>query len=82
MIPKSTTEITEVRARHQGYRIVLEPGPNNWSAFSPDIPGCIATGPDLQATLTNFIDAMRFHFEGLAADGKPIPLPRQHNPHS
>ena len=55
------------------YVIILEPGPNNWSAFSPNVPGCVATGQDAKETLAEFLDALDFHLEGLRAAGYPRP---------
>ena len=55
------------------YVIILEPGPNNWSAFSPNVPGCVATGQSAKETLAEFLDALDFHLEGLREDGEPLP---------
>jgi len=57
----------------QRYLIVIEPTSTGFSAYSPDLPGCIATGtsrPDVERTMR---DAIAFHLEGLRADGQPIP---------
>lgn len=55
------------------YVIILEPGPNNWSAFSPNVPGCVATGQTAKETLAEFLDALDFHLEGLREEGDPLP---------
>ena len=55
------------------YVIILEPGPNNWGAFSPNVPGCVSTGQTAEETLSNFLEALEFHLEGLQEDGDPIP---------
>ena len=55
------------------YVIILEPGPNNWGAFSPNVPGCVATGQTPQETLSEFLDALDFHLEGLRQDGDAVP---------
>ena len=55
------------------YVIILEPGPNNWGAFSPNVPGCVATGQTPQETLSQFLEALDFHLESLQLDGDPIP---------
>lgn len=55
------------------YVIILEPGPTNWSAFSPNVPGCAATGQSAQETLAEFLDALDFHLEGLREEGEPLP---------
>ena len=55
------------------YAIILLPGPNNWGAFSPNVPGCVSTGQTAEETLSNFLEALEFHLEGLQEDGDPIP---------
>ncbi len=57
------------------YWVILERTENNWSAYSPDAPGCVATGLTRGETLHNFEEALALHFEGLAEDGLPIPEP-------
>lgn len=55
------------------YAIILLPGPNNWGAFSPNVPGCVSTGQTAEETLSNFLEALEFHLESLQEDGDPIP---------
>ncbi len=57
------------------YLVIYEPGERNWSAFSPDVPGCIATGKDRKETEQNFQEALTLHLELLAGDGDEIPQP-------
>ena len=57
------------------YAVVIEKANNNYSAYVPDLPGCIATGPTVEATETEIRAAIRFHIEGLKADGLPVPAP-------
>lgn len=57
------------------YAIVVEWADGNYSAYSPDVPGCIATGATVEETKRNMIEALEFHIEGLRADGDPIPEP-------
>lgn len=57
------------------YVVIYEHTENNWSAYSPDVPGCMATGKTRAEVETNFADALQFHFEGLKAEGLPIPEP-------
>lgn len=57
-----------------GYRVVIEKAKNNYSAYSPDVPGCIATGKTRQETEKRMREAIQFHIEGLLKDGLPIPL--------
>ncbi len=61
-------------ARKQ-YVVVLEEGPNNWSAYVPDVWGCVATGKTREEVTRNIQEALEFHFEGLHEDGDPIPAP-------
>jgi predicted RNase H-like HicB family nuclease len=58
------------------YLILIEGGPpSNYSAWSPDLPGCAATGDTLEEVETEMRAAIAFHLEGLAQDGDPIPEP-------
>lgn len=59
----------------RGYLIVVEKTPHNYSAYSPDLPGCVSTGKTVDDVLANMRDAIVFHLEGLRADGEPIPPP-------
>ena len=57
------------------YAVVIEKAEANYSAYAPDLPGCVATG-DIVADVENEIrEAIRFHIEGLQADGVVIPEP-------
>lgn len=56
------------------YLVVMEKGLNNYSAYSPDLPGCIATGKTVEKTLTEMRDAMSFHIEGMIEKGSEIPV--------
>ncbi|MEP9388215.1 type II toxin-antitoxin system HicB family antitoxin [Mesorhizobium sp. KR9-304] len=57
------------------YAVVIEKAGNNYSAYVPDLPGCIATGATVAETETEIRDAIRFHIEGLREDGLPVPTP-------
>ena len=59
----------------QRYLIIIEPTPTGFSAYSPDLPGCIATGASTAAVEANMRDAIAFHLDGLRADGHPVPPP-------
>ena len=58
------------------YLIVIERAGDNYSAYSPDIPGCIATGKTVAETEQAMREAIQFHIEGLIEDGEPIPEPQ------
>ena len=57
------------------YLVIFEKAGENYSAYSPDIPGCIATGKTRQEVEKNIREAISFHIEGLTKDGMPIPEP-------
>lgn len=57
------------------YAVVIEQAGGNFSAYVPDLPGCVATGPTVASVETEIRDAIRFHIEGLKADGLDIPRP-------
>ena len=58
------------------YAIVIEKAENNYSAYVPDLPGCIATGDSLEEVEVEIREAIEFHLEGLRQDGVPIPPPQ------
>jgi predicted RNase H-like HicB family nuclease len=55
------------------YAIVIEKADGNYSAYVPDLPGCIATGDSVAAVESEIRDAIRFHIDGLKEDGLPVP---------
>lgn len=57
------------------YLIIIEQQENNYSAYCPDVDGCIATGKTPDDARKNFLEALAFHFEGLKEDKLPIPQP-------
>ena len=57
------------------YAIVIEKAEANYSAYVPDLPGCIATGASIQEVEAEIREAIEFHIEGLREDGSLIPLP-------
>jgi len=57
------------------YAIVIEKTAENYSAFVPDLPGCIATAATVAGVETEIREAIRFHIEGMKADGLEVPLP-------
>ena len=57
------------------YAIVIEKGERNYSAYVPDLPGCVATGATLDEVKSKIRDAIEFHLEGMREDGEAIPLP-------
>ena len=57
------------------YAIVIEKADGNYSAYVPDLPGCVATGETVAAVEGEIRDAVRFHIDGLKQDGLPVPKP-------
>jgi predicted RNase H-like HicB family nuclease len=57
------------------YAVVIERANGNYSAYVPDMPGCVATGSTVEAVENEIRDAIRFHIEGLKADGLNVPAP-------
>ena len=55
------------------YLIIIEPTRTGFSAYSPDIPGCVATGQTEAETKEMMIEAIGFHLEGIIEAGLPIP---------
>ena len=55
------------------YAIVIENAGSNFSAYDPDLPGCIATGRTIAETERAINEAIEFHLDGLRAQGAPIP---------
>ncbi|WNB76220.1 type II toxin-antitoxin system HicB family antitoxin [Methylomonas koyamae] len=57
------------------YAVVVEKVEQNYSAYVPDLPGCIATGQTVEEVEREIRFAIEFHIQGLREDGLPIPLP-------
>ena len=57
------------------YAVVIERAGQNYSAYVPDLPGCVATGASIPDVERELRAAIRFHIEGLKQDGLPVPEP-------
>jgi len=57
------------------YLIVIEKANGNYSAYLPDIPGCVATGKTKEEVRQSILEALFMHLEGLTEDGLPVPEP-------
>jgi len=55
------------------YAIVIEKAGNNFSGYSPALPGCVATGATIEETETELLAAIQFHLDGLREDGLAPP---------
>jgi predicted RNase H-like HicB family nuclease len=57
------------------YAIIIEKGARNYSAYVPDLPGCVATGETEEAAIRLLREAIQLHIEGLREDGESVPEP-------
>jgi len=55
------------------FLVIIEKADNNYSAYSPDLPGCVATGKTHDQAAQNMHQAIEMHVQGLLEDGLPIP---------
>ncbi|MCG3128217.1 MAG: hypothetical protein CHACPFDD_03094 [Phycisphaerae bacterium] len=60
------------------YAVIYERGKRNWSAYAPDLPGCIATGKTRRQVERRMKEAIEFHLEGMRENGEPPPKPTTH----
>jgi predicted RNase H-like HicB family nuclease len=57
------------------YAMIIEPGERNYSAYLPDLPGCIATGKTIEELRQRMSEAIELHLDGMREDGLSIPEP-------
>ena len=57
------------------YVVVFEQSPNNWAAYVPDLPGCVAAGDTREETEALIREAITLHIESLVAHNEPVPAP-------
>jgi predicted RNase H-like HicB family nuclease len=57
------------------YAAVIEKGERNYSAYVPDLPGCVSVGDSLDEVKAEIRAAIEFHLEGMREDGSPFPKP-------
>ena len=60
------------------YAVVIEKATDNYSAYVPDLPGCVATGATIEEVEAHIRKAIEFHLDGLRQDGTPPPQPLSH----
>ncbi len=58
------------------FLVIVEKADNNYSAYSPDLPGCVATGATRKEAEKNMFEALEMHIQGMLADDLPIPKSR------
>jgi predicted RNase H-like HicB family nuclease len=69
--------MTDFSQQAERYLVLIEGGPpSNYSAWSPDLPGCAAVGDSVDECAEEMRGAIAFHLEGLADDGDPLPEPQ------
>jgi predicted RNase H-like HicB family nuclease len=61
------------------YLVVIEETETGYSAYSPDIPGCIATGSTRREVESNMREALEFHLDGLREEGESLPEPKSYS---
>jgi predicted RNase H-like HicB family nuclease len=59
------------------YTIIIEQGPQNFSAYAPDFPGCVAAADTKQETVSLMKEALQMHIEDMRQRGEPIPQPSE-----
>jgi len=60
----------------KNYLVVYEHEEDSWSAYVPDLPGCVAAGDSREEVAKLIKEAIEFHIEGLRAEGLPVPEPK------
>ncbi len=61
------------------YLVIVEETETGYSAYSPDIPGCVATGKTKDEIERTLLEAIEFHLDGLREDGAPLPAPHSYS---
>ena len=57
------------------YAVIIEKASGNYSAYAPDLPGCVSTGDTIEEVQQMMIEAIEFHLDGMREEGLPIPEP-------
>ncbi|BAZ15659.1 hypothetical protein NIES4071_75310 [Calothrix sp. NIES-4071] len=57
------------------YTVIIEKAEGNYSAYVPDLPGCVATGETIEEVKLQIQEAIEFHIEAMLENGLPIPQP-------
>lgn len=58
-----------------GYAIIIEGEDGSYSAYAPELPGCVSTGRTIDEVECNMREAIEFHLDGMREDGEEIPVP-------
>ncbi|TMC21217.1 MAG: type II toxin-antitoxin system HicB family antitoxin [Chloroflexi bacterium] len=57
------------------FLVIIEKGEENYGAYSPDLPGCVAVGDTIEEVEKNMQEAIEMHLRGMLEDNEPIPTP-------
>ena len=57
------------------FLVIIEKGNENYGAYSPDLPGCVAVGDTIEEVEKNMQEAIKLHLQGMIEDNDPIPTP-------
>jgi predicted RNase H-like HicB family nuclease len=69
------TKRPTLRTESMRYAVVIEKGERNYSAYVPDLPGCVSVGDTAEQVKSEIREAIEFHIEGMREDGLAIPKP-------
>jgi predicted RNase H-like HicB family nuclease len=58
------------------FLVIIEKGSQNYGAYSPDLPGCVAVGDTVEEVEKNMHEAIKMHIRGMIEDHEPIPIPQ------
>jgi len=58
------------------FLVIIEKGNENYGAYSPDLPGCVAVGDTIEEVEKNMSEAIKMHLQGMLEDNEPIPMPQ------
>ena len=58
------------------FLFIIEKGNENYGAYSPDLPGCVAVGDTIEEVEKNMAEAIKMHLRGMIEDREPIPIPQ------
>jgi predicted RNase H-like HicB family nuclease len=67
--------LEEIESHIMRYAMIIEPGERNYSAYLPDLPGCVATGKTIEELHQRMGEAIELHLDGMREDGLTIPKP-------
>ena len=76
-----TRRCLKVKLREMKYLIVIERTDTGYSAYAPDVPGCVATGDTREEVEREMKGAIAFHLDGLKAEGMAVPQPSSSSPY-